>query len=223
MNYLKPAFKPGEKVISTIAFRKDGNLYDPFSFEDVEIYDDNGNLINTCIWPHQITSTGTGLYQIEYDSSANSKTGAYKVVWNVRWEAYDEATVEVIKYFFLENPEYDTSLGENYALAFKFNLLNSNIFINEKRFLRVNVEETYKRTWNGEAQMKIIRYHNKWNIEAVLDWSDCSWENQEMICMFDTTSVKAGKYFVQIKLNTSNGETVLSPQMKIDIIDGYST
>ncbi len=67
--------------------------------------------------------------------------------------------------------------------------------------------------------MKVICVHNKWKTDVVVDWQDCYWENQEMISMLDTTKLTSRlKYYAQIKLEITNGETILSPQMKIEII-----
>ena len=75
----------------------------------------------------------------------------------------------------------------------------------------------YSRLWNGNAQMKIIKFHNKWKKTTIIDWTECAWENQEMICMFDTNNIEKGEYLVQIRLDVNNGETILSPLMTIDL------
>ena len=219
--YLKPIYNNGEEAEIEVYCRKDGAMFDPFVIESVKVFDPEGKQQAVFESAFQIKRVSTGIYKIVYDTATNSLSGTWKTVWTIKWLGTDSGTEEVVKNFFLERSAFDASTGQNYALKFIYNLLNNKVYCGEKRFLRFNIEEIYDRPWNATASMEVVQYLNKWNKPVVQDWTSCFWENQEMCCLFDTTKIiNKGRFYARVKLELTNGETVLTPFFKLEVVDG---
>ena len=218
---MKSQWSLGDLIIVRLYVRKDGAFYDPFEISKVELYDPNDNLISTITTGFNITNPSAGVYQITYQTGTDSTVGTWNTKWYIKYTGYDADYIVAERTFDLKQNLFDSSYGENYPLSFTFALLNDTFQKDTKMFIRLNVQEIYGRIWSiKNAKIKVQQFKNKYQILTTQDWTDADWINQEMIAIFDCTDASiAENYFAQVKLELSNGETILSPKLKLRVVD----
>jgi hypothetical protein len=218
---MKYSWSLGDLVESRIYVRKDGAFANAFSITKVEVCNPSDTVISTITSPFLITNPSTGIYSVTYQTDTSSTVGTWTMKWYLKYTGYETTDTVIESNFTLKSGTYEASDNAEYPLAFTYALLND-VFPKESQlFLRINVDEIYDRLWSiNNAKIRIQQYKNKYEILTTQDWIDASWVNQEMIVIFDCSSVAEGdNYFAQVKLDLSNGETALSPKLKIRVVD----
>jgi hypothetical protein len=89
--------KAGAILTAQVSFFENNNLFDPFSINDVKIYD-TANVLQATL---AVTGTQTGVYQFNWNVPENQPAGTYYDEWT--WVAVDGMDAKVQTYSFTIN------------------------------------------------------------------------------------------------------------------------
>jgi len=185
----------------------------------VEIFSPSGSSVLS-ICGVQVEHTEEGVQKVSFSVPLTWVAGTYSDKWTflingIETTVTQTFNVSVGDWSFSES-------GSPRSLDFYWQLMTSRFQKGCKEYIRVIARELYERISTvTNAQCCFVYYYSPYKQE-VTDWQDMFWEDGQLLSLMDTTSMRAGdKWYVQVKIEDEDGETILSPMMKFSIHEQY--
>lgn len=205
----------GQSATFTLRVLADGQ-YQSVAVESVAIYYDSTLVYTIPTDGGTISYPSEGTAQVDFTIPSTWSTGTYKIVWSFRAGGVLNSMSE---YFSVQAANWKF-VGENPIIGFDFLFIPLTLSFRKgaREYFRTTIKETYDRDFAVlKAQACLIYYYSQYKI-IQSEWQNAENQNGQVWYMLDTANMERGnKWFVQIKIEVDNGETILSPLFNITI------